>query len=144
MSTYGSILMAEDDPDDQLLAKIALQSANYHNPFICVDNGQELIEYLQRAIKSTNNKTQLLPNLIIIDLNMPKLSGLDTLDKLKSDDNFKSIPVVILSTSCEPNEVTKSYRKGASSYICKPVNFDKLVAIMQQLGSYWLDIVEVP
>lgn len=138
------ILMAEDDLEDQMLSKIALSESKLQNPFMCVENGQELMDYLHRKPPFQDTQKYPLPGLIILDLNMPVKDGMTTLRELKSDDNFKHIPVVILTTSSEDEEIIKSYNEGANSFITKPVRLDKLIEIMKQLGKYWFSIVEAP
>ena len=137
------ILMAEDDIEDQILVKIALEESKLKNPFLCVDNGQQLMNYLNR-LPPYNEEQYPEPGLIILDLNMPVLDGMSTLKQIKSSEKFAHLPVIILTTSNEQEEVIKSYTAGAASYICKPFNLNKLVNIMQQLGNYWFSIVGVP
>lgn len=138
------ILMAEDDIEDQILVKIALQESKLQNPFLCVENGQQLMSYLNRVPPYDNEQRYPMPGLIILDLNMPVLDGMSTLKQIKTTEKFAHLPVVILTTSNEEEEVRKSYLAGAASYICKPFTLDKLVDIMKTLGNYWFSIVEVP
>ncbi len=138
------ILMADDDIEDQMLVKIAMETSELKNPFFCVDNGQQLMDYLNCLPPYDDKDKYPSPGLIMLDLNMPVQDGMTTLKQIKSSEKFAHLPVVILTTSSEEEEVLESYNEGAASYICKPFNLIKLVHIMQQIGDYWFSIVEVP
>jgi len=136
--------MAEDDIEDQILVNIALKESKLKNPFLCVNNGKQLIDYLKRLPPYEDQEKYPTPGLIILDLNMPVLDGISTLKQIKASPDWAHLPVIILTTSSEEEEVVKSYTEGAASYICKPFNLNKLVEIMQHLGHYWFSIVEIP
>jgi CheY-like chemotaxis protein len=135
------ILMADDDADDRLMAKEALEASGLLNETRFVEDGVELFLYLERQGKYHNAPR---PGLILLDMNMPRKNGREALKELKAHSDFKRIPVVILTTSHSEEDVKLGYELGASSYITKPVTFEGLVAVMQTLGKYWLEIVRPP
>jgi len=137
------ILMAEDDPDDRLLAKKALEENKVGNPFITVNDGEQLMDYLKGRGKF-QGKDAPTPCFILLDLNMPKIDGREALRLIKGDESLRKIPVVILTTSKAEEDILKSYESGANSYITKPVTFDGLVKVIQSLKDYWLEIVVLP
>ncbi|MDX1692808.1 MAG: response regulator [Ketobacteraceae bacterium] len=137
------ILMAEDDPDDQLLAREALAESRVLNQLHVVNDGVELLEYLRHEGRYADSGAPS-PNIILLDLNMPRKDGRETLVELKSDPEFRRIPVVVLTTSKSEEDIVKSYKLGAASYLRKPVTFEGLVDLMTALGNYWVEIVEVP
>jgi two-component system, response regulator len=137
------ILMADDDPDDRLMAKEAFEENKLANNIFFVENGEELLEYLNNKGKyeGANNP---LPGLILLDLNMPKKDGREALREIKSDPKLRRIPVVVLTTSKAEEDILRSYDLGVNSFISKPVTFDELVRVIRDLGNYWLGIVELP
>jgi CheY-like chemotaxis protein len=135
------ILMADDDADDRLMAKEALEASGLLNEMRFVEDGVELFAYLNRE---GNYQGVPRPGLILLDMNMPRKNGRETLKELKAHPNFKRIPVVILTTSQADEDIKLGYDLGASSYITKPVTFEGLVAVMQTLGKYWIEIVRSP
>lgn len=138
-----TILMADDDPDDQQLSREALIESRIHNRLYTVDDGEELLEFLQRRGRYAAAETPR-PGVILLDLNMPRMDGRAALAAIKSDSDLRQIPVVILTTSKAEEDIFRSYDLGANSFISKPVTFQGLVAVMRNLGSYWLEIVELP
>lgn len=136
------ILMADDDKDDQLLAKDALEESRVANELYCVDDGVELLAYLRGEGKYKDNNPW--PGLILLDLNMPRKDGREVLAELKHDPLLRRIPVVILTTSKTEEDMLKGYDLGAASYLTKPVTFQGLVELMQALGRYWIEFVELP
>jgi CheY-like chemotaxis protein len=138
-----TILMADDDRDDCLLVKEAFAEARIINDLRFVHDGKELLEYLlhQGRFKEAAPPR---PGLILLDLNMPLMDGRQALKKIKGDPDLRSIPVVILTTSREDQDILRTYDLGANSYITKPVTFEGLVAVMKELKTYWLEIVELP
>ena len=139
-----TILMADDDEDDRLLALDALKEGRVLNNLHCVEDGVELLEYLRREGKFTDPATSPRPSLILLDLNMPRMDGREALQHIKADPNLRSIPVVILTTSKEEEDMIRGYDLGAASYITKPVNFEGLVDLMRAIGRYWIEFVELP
>jgi len=138
------ILMADDDADDRMLTKDALQESRVLNELRFVEDGEELMEYLTRKGKYENADDSPRPGLILLDLNMPKKDGREALKEIKSDPNLRRIPVVIMTTSKAEEDIFRSYDFGASSFITKPVTFDRLVELMRTLGEYWVEFVELP
>lgn len=137
------ILMAEDDVDDALLAREALEESRVVNKLRIVGDGVELLDFLNRR-GAYEQVQEPLPGLILLDLNMPRMDGREALAALKSDPRFKRIPVVVLTTSEAEEDILRTYDTGASGYITKPVTFDGLKAVMESLGNYWLKIVHLP
>jgi CheY-like chemotaxis protein len=137
-----TILMAEDDPDDQLLTRRALVIARLANDFRTVKDGVELMDYLFRRDGFQDPAASPRPGLILLDLNMPRKDGRQCLQEIKNDRKLRRIPVVILTTSKAEEDVCRSYDLGANSYIRKPVTFESLVNIVKVLGQYWFEIVE--
>lgn len=135
--------MADDDVDDRNLTKEALQEGRLVNDLRFVEDGQDLMDYLRHTGKYAGEKTPR-PGLILLDLNMPRKDGRTTLQEIKSDPEFRQIPVVILTTSKADEDIFKSYDLGVNSYIVKPVTFEALVDVLQTLEKYWFEIVELP
>jgi CheY-like chemotaxis protein len=138
------ILMADDDADDRMLTRDALEESRVLNELRFVEDGEELMEYLTRKGKYASAEDSPRPGLILLDLNMPKKDGREALKEIKSDPNLRRIPVVIMTTSKAEEDVFRSYDFGASSFITKPVTFDRLVELMRTLGEYWVEFVELP
>ena len=139
-----TILMADDDPDDRELTKEALVEGRLINDVRFVENGEELLEYLRHQGKYAAPAVAPRPGLILLDLNMPRKDGRAVLQEIKNDPEFRTIPVVVLTTSKADEDVYKSYDLGVNSYIVKPVTFEALVDILQTLEKYWFEIVELP
>jgi CheY-like chemotaxis protein len=138
------IVVADDDPDDCLLIKEAFKRGLLINGLRFVEDGEELMDYLRRRGKYKDASLSPRPEVILLDLNMPKKDGREALKEIKSDPDLKSIPVVILTTSKEEEDIFRSYDLGANSYITKPVTFSGLVEAIKSLGKYWFEIVELP
>ena len=139
-----TILMADDDEDDRLLTQDALAESRVLNELFFVEDGVELLEYLERKGKFSEKENSHRPGLILLDLNMPRMDGREALQAIKANPNLKGIPVVILTTSKQEEDMVKGYDLGAASYITKPVTFEGLVELMQTLGKYWVEFVELP
>lgn len=139
-----TMLMADDDPDDRMLAKDALEASRLANDLRFVEDGEELMEYLQHRGKYSDPMVSPRPGLILLDLNMPKKDGREALREIKADVNLRQIPVVVLTTSKAEEDICRTYDLGANSYITKPVTFESLVDVMRILGRYWFEIVELP
>lgn len=137
------ILMADDDDDDYLLTEKALKQSKLLNKLIRVSDGEELIDYLKGRGAYSGQKVER-PGVILLDLNMPRKDGREALREIKSDDNLSDIPVVVFTTSKAEEDIYKSYQLGVNSFITKPVTFDNLIQVMQTLGKYWFEIVELP
>lgn len=139
-----TILMADDDEDDRLLAKEAMAESRVLNSLQFVEDGVELISYLRGEGKYSDRAEYPMPGLILLDLNMPKKDGREALRDIKADAALRRIPVVILTTSKAEEDMLRGYDLGAASYITKPVTFEALVDLMGALGRYWVEIVELP
>jgi CheY-like chemotaxis protein len=138
------ILMADDDADDRLLAADALAEARLNNELRFVEDGEELMDYLNRRGRWSAPGAAPRPGLILLDLNMPRKDGREALREIKAHPELRRIPVVVLTTSRAEEDVVRSYDLGASSFITKPVSFGGLVSAMQALGRYYIEIVELP
>ncbi|MBX7172807.1 MAG: response regulator [Pyrinomonadaceae bacterium] len=137
-----TILMADDDPDDRLLVQEAFEENRLMNNLETVEDGEELMDFLHRRGKFVD--TTITPGLILLDLNMPKKSGLEALKEIKSDERLRRLPVVILTTSKAEEDIIRSYDLGVNSFVVKPVTFDSLVELVKDLDKYWFQIVELP
>lgn len=135
--------MADDDPDDRMLMKEALDENNLSNAIHFVEDGEELVHYLYKKGKFTTQPT-FRPGLILLDLNMPKIDGREALKIIKSDRDLRRIPVIILTTSNSEWDITNTYDLGVNSFICKPVRFDQLIEIIRAIGNYWFGTVTLP
>lgn len=138
------ILIADDDPEDRMLAKEALEENRLANALHFVEDGEELLQYLKNEGKFSDRNSYPRPGLILLDLNMPKKDGREALREIKLDESLRLIPVVILTTSKAEEDIVRSYNLGVNSFITKPVTFDGLVEIMKTLSKYWFEIVELP
>ena len=139
-----TLLLAEDDPDDRLLAQQALEKSRLVSDLRCVEDGEELLDYLRRRGKYADPKQSPRPGLILLDLNMPRKDGREALHEIKNDPKLRAIPIVVLTTSKSEEDVARTYNLGVNSYIAKPVRFAALVEVMQAIGKYWFEIVELP
>lgn len=138
------ILLVEDNPDDVELTLRALKRNNVANKVVVVTDGAEALDYIFRTGKYTGSELEHLPAVILLDIKLPKVSGLEVLEKLRSDERTKPTPVVILTSSREEQDLVNSYRLGANSYIRKPVDFKNFSEAILHLGLYWLVLNEPP
>ena len=136
--------MADDDEDDRILAQDAMKESRVLNELYFVEDGVELLAYLNGEGKYADRDSYPLPGLILLDLNMPKKDGREALSEIKNNPALRRIPVVILTTSKAEEDMLRGYDLGAASYITKPVTFDSLVELMKALGKYWVEFVETP
>ena len=138
-----NILIADDDPDDRLLTSEALSTTELPFHLSYVENGEELIQYLKHS-----GEYQALspprPDLILMDLSMPQKNGFEALQILKSDPALRQIPIVVLSTSREQEDIFRTYDLGVNSYVTKAQNYGSLIHTIQILGKYWLEVVQLP
>lgn len=139
-----TILLADDDADDRELARDALAESRLANELRYVQDGEELLEYLQRRGRYADPAHSPRPGLILLDLNMPRKDGREALREIKSDPSLRHIPIVVLTTSKAEEDIYRTYNLGVNSFITKPVTFDGLVSVMRGLGRYWFEIVELP
>jgi len=142
--TTVTILMADDDEDDCMLAREALAESRLANDLHFVQDGEELMDYLYRRGQFIEHSSSPRPGLILLDLNMPKKDGREALREIKTDPNLRQIPIVVLTTSKSEEDMYRSYDLGANSFITKPVTFSSLVEVMKTIGKYWFEIVELP
>jgi len=138
------ILVADDDEEDRMLTEEALEENNISDQLFFVEDGEEAMDYLQRRGKFKDKKKYPMPELILLDLNMPKKDGREVLAEIKQDPNLKGIPVVVLTTSNAEDDIKNMYGLGVNSYITKPVSFDGMVLAMKSLKEYWFEIVTLP
>ncbi len=147
MERYGTpitILMADDDPDDCLMAKEALEENRLANDLHFVGDGEELLDYLRHRGKYAGPDSSPTPGLILLDLNMPRKDGREALREIKEDPNLRRIPIVVLTTSKAEEDICRTYDLGVNSFIVKPVSFEGLVNVMKTLCEYWFEIVKLP
>ncbi len=138
-----TILMADDDDDDFLLTQKALAESKLLNKLCRVKDGEELLDYL-RGSGEFAHQDCARPGIVLLDLNMPRKDGREALKEIKSDPQLQDIPVVVFTTSKAEEDIFKSYKLGVNSFITKPVTFENLIQVMQTLGKYWFEIVELP
>lgn len=140
----AEILLVEDNPNDVELTERALKKHKLGVRMHVVRDGEQALDYIfcRNAFKDRNNKE--LPKLILLDLKLPKVTGLEVLEKVKSNERTRNIPVVVLTTSREERDMVKSYELGANSYIVKPVDYNKFVDSVAEIGLYWLLMNEIP
>lgn len=136
------ILMADDDNDDRMLAQDALKESGTQATLEFVGDGVELLDYLQKAVRRESQTG--IPDLLLLDLNMPRLDGRAALLEIKRDPALCRMPVVVLSTSAAVCDIDACYARGANSYITKAVTFQGLVETMRNIGSYWAETVQLP
>jgi CheY-like chemotaxis protein len=138
------ILFAEDSMDDAVLTIRALTKSGFTNKLHHVKDGAEALDFIYCTGAYASRDTSEKPKLILLDLKMPKISGMQVLEKIKSDPSVKSIPVVILTSSQEDPDVQRSYALGANSYIVKPVDSNKFFTAIEKIGMYWMILSESP
>jgi CheY-like chemotaxis protein len=139
-----TILMADDDEDDRLLTREAMEEARLINDLRFVEDGVELLQYLRREGLFADPGAAPRPGLILLDLNMPRMDGRAALREIKADPALRQIPVVVLTTSRAEEDILRSYDLGAASFISKPVGFNSLMEMVTVLGHYWTGIVRLP
>jgi two-component system, response regulator len=144
MSDNKMILLVEDNPDDEELTTRALKQAKVANDLVVARDGAEALEFLFGTGQHAGRDVSRMPALILLDLKLPKLSGLDVLQRLRADPRTSLIPTVILTSSSEDEDKLKSYQHGANSYVRKPVEFGAFVTAISQLGVYWMLINQSP
>jgi len=138
------ILLVEDNPDDELLALRALKKNNVINEIVVAHDGVEALDYLFGAGEYAGRDTNVMPQLILLDLKLPRIDGLEVLRRLRADGRTRLLPVVILTSSREQQDMLDGYGLGANSYVRKPVNFEQFVGAVEQLKLYWLSLNEAP
>ena len=139
-----TILLVEDNPDDELLTLRALKKNGVLNEVVVARDGVEALDYLFASGTHSGRDTGVMPQLILLDLKLPKVDGLEVLKRLRSDERTRLLPVVILTSSKEQQDMLDGYGLGANSYVRKPVNFEQFVRAVEQLKLYWLVLNEAP
>ncbi|HEX3008262.1 MAG TPA: response regulator [Bacteroidales bacterium] len=140
MDNERIILLVEDNPDDELLTLLAFKENNIDNEVVIARDGAEALDYLAGAIHGQNK----LPQVVLLDLKLPKIDGLEVLKRIRADESTRFLPVVVLTSSKEETDMVKSYELGANSYIQKPVDYEQFLEAIKQLGLYWLILNELP
>jgi two-component system, response regulator len=138
------ILLIEDNPSDVLLTKRALEKNHIRNDMTVAEDGQEALDYLFCTGAHAGRNPDELPTLILLDLKLPKVDGLEVLRRIRTEERTKRIPIVVLTSSKEQEDLAKSYDLGANSFVRKPVDFTQFVEAVRQLGLYWLVLNEPP
>ncbi|MGC1396269.1 MAG: response regulator [Coleofasciculaceae cyanobacterium] len=138
------ILLIEDNPDDEELTLLAFEQSRIVTEVVVARDGVEALDYLFGTGKFASRNTDNLPALVLLDLQLPRINGIEVLERMRADNRTKYIPVVILTTSNEQQDLLNSYKLGCNSYIRKPVDFDQFQTAVQQLGMYWLLLNEPP
>lgn len=141
MNKEIKILLVEDNEGDIVLTMQALKKANVTNGLSIVRDGDEALNYLRNKGKFENSET---PDLILLDINLPKVDGIEVLTEIKNDENLRVIPVVMLTTSESENDIVRSYNNHANCYITKPVDFKKFMEVVQMIKDFWISIVKLP
>lgn len=139
-----TILLVEDDPGDQALTRRALEEGGLPIELQIVEDGEEALEYLQRTGRFAAPGAAPRPDLVLLDLNLPRLDGKQVLQRMRAIPELRGLPVVALTTSRHEADVARTYELGANSYIAKPVDMEQFVATLKELGSYWFQLVLLP
>lgn len=139
-----TLLLVEDNPDDEALTLRALRKYNLANEIVVARDGQQALDYLFGEGDFNGRDTCELPQVILLDLKLPKLNGLQVLERLRANPETRHVPVVVLTSSNEEQDMLGSYDLGANSYVRKPVDFEQFLEAARQLGLYWLVLNEVP
>lgn len=142
--TEVEILIVEDNPEDAEIALRALKKNKLANNVLVVEDGEEALDFVFKKGKYSHDKRRCRPKIILLDLNLPKISGIEVLKELKRNNITKMIPVIVLTSSKEEQDMVESYEFGVNSYIVKPVDFDKFVQAVNDLGVYWLLLNQQP
>jgi CheY-like chemotaxis protein len=138
------LVMVDDDEDDCLLVEAALYEALLKCDFHCVEDGMEMMDYLNNRGRFQEPGSSPRPDIILLDLNMPRMNGLSLLQELKTDPRFRAIPVIILTTSREEDDIVACYDLGANTYIAKQPSFEGLVSAIKSFKEYWLETATLP
>jgi len=144
MTIIRCFLLAEDEPNDVFLFQHALAQAEVKNPLYTVSDGQEAIEYLSGAGKFSDRNHFPFPSLLILDVKMPRQTGMDVLQWLRQDENLRCLPTIVLSSSAHPDDVDKAYQLGANAFIVKPSSVGSRLELARMLKDFWLGLNQVP
>ncbi len=138
------ILLVEDSPDDVELARMALEKNNIANEIVVARDGVEALDYLLGKEGTAGREARVMPAVVLLDLKLPKVDGIEVLQRMRAEERTRLLPVVILTSSRQQEDITAGYRFGANSYVRKPVDFARFTEAVRQLGLYWLLLNEVP
>jgi two-component system response regulator len=138
------ILLVEDNPDDEALTLRALQKNKIKNRVVVTRDGVEALDFLFCTGTYAERDPREMPQIVLLDLKLPKVDGLEVLRRIRADERTRLLPIVILTSSNEEKDLIEGYKNGANSYVRKPVDFDQFVEAVQQLGLYWLVLNELP
>jgi CheY-like chemotaxis protein len=144
MTDPGTVLLAEDDPDDVLLTQIAFEKARLANPLQVVRDGEEALAYLDGEGKYADRDRYPIPILLLLDLKMPKINGFQVLEWLRTKSDVRRLPVAIMTSSAHDPDIERAHELGADSYLIKPPDAEALLALVQRLHAYWLILNELP
>lgn len=146
MNDYSAaeILLVEDNPNDVELTLRAFKKRNFANKVYAVSDGQEALDYIFGTARYSDRDINIPPKVILLDLKLPKVNGLEVLKRIKSDERTRSIPVVVVTSSQEEVDLKECYELGVNSYIQKPVEFDKFVEVLSEVGIYWMAVNKIP
>ena len=144
MRTDRCVLLAEDDPNDVFFLQHAFKEAGIRNPLLAVGDGQEAIEYLSGVGKFSDRNRFPFPGLLILDLKMPRKTGLDVLQWLRQEDELRCVPTIMLSSSAHPTDVEKAYRLGVNAFVVKPPGTSQRAELARMIKSFWLTLNEAP
>jgi two-component system response regulator len=136
------LLLVEDDPDDEFMTRWALEKNNLCNEVVVAHDGEQALDYLFGTGSYEGRDTTVMPQVILLDLGLPKVDGLEVLKRLRSDERTRRLPVVVLTSSSEEQDRVESYARGASSFVRKPVDFVEFAVAVQSLGMYWFVLNE--
>jgi two-component system response regulator len=138
------ILLVEDNPDDVLLTLRAFERSQVHTEIVVARDGEEALDFLFATGRYAQRDVLVMPEVVLLDLKLPKIEGLEVLQRLRADARTRRLPVVILTSSGEERDLISTYDLGANSYVRKPVDFEQFTAAARQIGLYWLDVNEAP
>lgn len=142
VKTAFKILMTDDDPDDCIIMRDAFEIVAPGIDFTCIENGKELLDYLQRQGIYNDEAVPALPDLILLDLNMPQKNGKEVLKEIRACESFSVVPIVIFTTSSDKRDIDLCYKLGASEFITKPMGFDDLIDVLKTLSKYGFETTE--
>jgi two-component system response regulator len=139
-----TVLLVEDNPDDEVLTLRAMRKHNLANEVIVARDGQQALDFLFGEGEYAGRDTSHQPQVVLLDLKLPRVDGLEVLERMRADSRTRRVPVVVLTSSTEEQDLLRSYDLGANSYVRKPVDFEQFMEAARQLGMYWLILNEVP
>jgi CheY-like chemotaxis protein len=138
------ILLVEDNADDEMITLRAFRKSNFHNPVVVVRDGAEALDYLFKQGRHANRDPNIQPQVVLLDLHLPRIDGLEVLRRIRANEQTSTLPVVILTSSKEERDLVESYRFGVNSFVHKPVDVTAFFEAVRQLGMYWLVLNELP